>query len=84
MEPVYLIRIVREALAQEEGELAVRVEILRNDILLRGIVPSEARRTRLASVVRRVCGSSEAGGYRVVNEIRVRVPGTPATPEELP
>jgi hypothetical protein len=83
MQRVYVIQLVREALAREEGELAVRVEIVRNAILLRGTVPSEARRTRLGGVARALC-AVESGGYRVVNELRVRAPAAAGAPEALP
>jgi hypothetical protein len=84
VEPAYLIQRVREALAREEGELGVRVEIVRDAILLRGIVASEARRARLLEVVREACdGESPQNMYRVVNELCVQPLAAPETPEAL-
>jgi hypothetical protein len=79
MEPAYLIQLVREALAREEGELGVGVEVLRRAIFLIGTVPSEERRTRLGAVARGVCSA-----YLVVNEIEVRPPAAAGVPEALP
>jgi osmotically-inducible protein OsmY len=79
MEPAYLIHLVREAIAREEGELGVGVEVLRRAVFLRGTVPSEERRSRVESVARALCGA-----YLVVNEIRVSPPAAAGAPEALP
>jgi osmotically-inducible protein OsmY len=78
MEPAYLIQLLREAFAREEGELGVGVEVMRRAIFLRGTVPSEERRSRLEAVARGVCGA-----YLVVNEIRVHPPAAAGLPEAL-
>jgi BON domain len=79
MEPAYLIQVVREALAREEGELGVCVEVLRHAVFLTGTVPSEERRSRLEALVRGLCSA-----YLVGNEIRVSPPAAAGAPEALP
>jgi osmotically-inducible protein OsmY len=78
MEPAYLIQLVRDALAREEGELGVGVEVLRRAVFLTGTVPSEERKSRLEAVARGVCAA-----YLVVNEIRVCPLAAPGSPEAL-
>jgi osmotically-inducible protein OsmY len=79
VEPPYLIELVREAFAREEGELGVGVAVVRRSVFLTGTVPTEERRLRLESLARGLCSA-----YAVVNEIRVRPPLAAETPEALP
>jgi osmotically-inducible protein OsmY len=79
VEDQYLIQLLRETFARDEGELGVGVEVLRRAVFLTGTVGSEERRSRLEAVARGVCSA-----YLVVNEIRVRPPAAAGSPEPLP
>ena len=79
MEPAYLIQAVRDAFADEEGELGIDVVLCDGEVRLSGTVPCEQRRSRLEALARSVCGS-----YDVVNRIHVRPPEAPRAPEALP
>jgi osmotically-inducible protein OsmY len=78
MQPAHLVSRIREALAREEGELGIGVEVLRRVVFLTGVVASEERRERAEVHARKLCGE-----YAVVNEIAVRGPRACALPEAL-
>jgi hypothetical protein len=78
MEPEYLVCRIRDVLAHEEGELGIRVEILRRVVFLTGVVSTEERRERAEAKARRLCGE-----YAIVSEIRVHPPRAAGAPEAM-
>jgi osmotically-inducible protein OsmY len=78
MEPAYLVGRIRDALAREEAELGIGVEVVGGAVALTGVVPSEERRERAGRAAEPLCG-----GYALVNEITVRPPASPGAAETL-
>jgi hypothetical protein len=79
MDPAYLLTRIRTGIAHGVGELGIGVEILRENVFLSGVVPSEERRRRIELIVRSLCD-----GHQIVNEISVRPPLAADEPEPLP
>lgn len=63
----YLIGHVREAIANEVGELGIDIRVTAGKVFVSGVVPSEEARQEIASVVAR-----EAPDYEILNAISVR------------
>jgi osmotically-inducible protein OsmY len=78
MEPAYLVGRIRDALAREEAELGIGVEVVGGAVVLTGIVPSEERRRRAGRAAHALCS-----GYALVNEITVRPPAAAGSVETL-
>jgi osmotically-inducible protein OsmY len=74
-----LVTRIRDALARGEGELGIDVIVDAGVVTLRGVVQTNDRRWRLEALSRVV-----SQGLSVVNEITVRPPESPATPETVP
>jgi osmotically-inducible protein OsmY len=78
-ERAQLVTRIRDALARGEGELGIDVIVHAGVVTLRGVVQTNDRRWRLEALSRVV-----SQGMSVVNEITVRPPEAPATPETVP
>jgi hypothetical protein len=78
LEPVYLVQRLRDALARDEGELGLVVEVVHDHVFLRGVVPNEQRRRSAEETARRICP-----GYGIRNEIALCPPTAAEEPEDL-
>jgi osmotically-inducible protein OsmY len=78
VERAQLVTRIRDALANGEGELGIRVDVERDVITLTGVVQTEERRRRVEELSRLVCT-----GYSIVNHIAVCPPGAPNPPEQI-
>ena len=78
VERAQLVTRIRDALANGEGELGIRIDVERDVVTLTGVVQTEERRRRVEELSRLVCG-----GYSIVNQIAVCPPGAPKPPEQI-